>query len=581
MSFGGGANYRITLDYDVQAREALAGIGRIRTDMLSLNATMDVFSKAWSAAKLLEAPLNFNAEMEKSRIIIAGVANATSTWTGGMSSALSEADIMMKGFREDAKASVATTADFVGVAKSLTPALLPAGKTMADVRDITREAVTASTALGIEAAQFSSQLGFIVSGMAGKENVTFVKLFAEEFGRAAKAGKSFTEEFNKKPIEERIEMARAAMARFTPAAKLMENSWSGVVSTMTDTFEITLGDVVQPLFEAIKEELKGWLAWIEKNKAAIQEFVTSAGERLRAVFYDVRDAIKWIVDHKDSIIAIGIGLVGLKGASAAGGAVSGLAGMLGAGGAAGAAKGAAGVAGMAGPVGAMVGVAILGIMEQEAKLAEFRRRKHEEDLALMRTRTAADVAMTSSVGSIAKNFNELEVDLAGWARAGHEFNSFMHATSSAWETELSPETEALIERFEKLGMTTAAMELAFSKVTAAAFMADPLEKAKIDGAIAGRFGSMAGSGGALGPGLLIPKASLRGFLEDAGGAGNEGSAKGRGRFQKITDKKVTVNVVIKNDFKHAYNPDRVTADFVDVIEKYAVNPRHPHNVPVR
>lgn len=298
--------YRIKLDYVADTTGARAGVEGLATKMISLNDVMEIFRKGWNLVESAVRPmLEVNKELEMAKIRIAGIANATEGWTGGISRGMAEASGLIKGFTADAAASVATTTDFVNIGARLAPVLLPAGKSMRDLRDVTKAVVDGASSLGIKLGIAGDQLSRMIMGQAGMDLVTFTTLFASEMN---KFGKDFTRSFNEMTQSKRLESILEKLDKFKAAGSEIEASFTGVTSTLEDVFELTLADVGKPLFEAIKLEIKEWLIWIEENDKAIKEFGRSVGTALVDSFRMVRDTFAFIIDNKEAILAVAVGL---------------------------------------------------------------------------------------------------------------------------------------------------------------------------------------------------------------------------------------------------------------------------------
>ncbi len=320
--------FKIRLDYDANTAKAKSGVDSLGFKMISLNQTLDLFRKGWDlVGKAIRPMIDVNKELEMSRIRIAGIANATEGWTGGISRGLKEATVLMKGFTADAAASVATTRDFVNIGAKLAPVLLPAGKGMSDLRDVTKAVVDGASSLGIELSIAGDQLSRMIMGQAGMDLVTFTTLFAGEMN---KFGKGFTASFNEMTQSKRLELILEKLDKFKAAGAEIENSFTGVTSTLEDLFELTMADVGKPLFEAITKEIKEWLKWIDANRRSVEQFVAGAGQALLDTFRFLRDAIKYIVDHREELMAIAIAWGAVKlGGGLAGMAKGGVGGAMG------------------------------------------------------------------------------------------------------------------------------------------------------------------------------------------------------------------------------------------------------------
>ncbi len=543
--------YTVKIDYSLDPKGAVSGLESIGGKLLSVNAAVDLFRKAWDGISLLAAPIAFNSELEQSKIIIGSVASATEGWVGGMARGIEEADVLVKGFIEDAKASVATTADFVNIAQTIAPALLPLGKGMSDVRETTTLAVAAATSMGLDFQLFAQQFGFIISGMAGRENITFMRMFANEFNRAAAEGESFTKIFNEMPIEERLAAVNEKMKLFGQATEFMGESWKGITSTLEDTWDIFSSKLTLPLFEAIKTELLGWNEHIEGSERMLETIAEDYGKKLVEMFHAARDAAKWLVDHKEELIAIAQAWAAMGVASGLGKLGGGISKMAGKGVLAGS-RIPVEIVGIAGAAAAVLTASIIGGWTR-ADVAE------EEVASLMR---AGEMATTGASASALKSvmattgFGEEEVraltELTPKMRHGMKIvleAGFLDPMADAIEGTLPPAAAKLVEGLKEAGGGVGDLNTTLSNLRE---IVNTIDKEKM----LALWGD-------------IPMADTGLAMEKFGIAARE-------RAKKRV--KPEINVVIKQDFKDNANPDRIKVAVVDEIAKLAANPLHARTV---
>ena len=72
-----------------------------------------------------------------------------------------------------------------------------------------------------------------------------------------------------------------------------------------DNLKIALGKVGLPLFKALTEEMKDWNKWLDANQDKVAEFGKTLSDGLVTGFRAVKSAVQFLVEHSDTIIAIG------------------------------------------------------------------------------------------------------------------------------------------------------------------------------------------------------------------------------------------------------------------------------------
>lgn len=247
--------------------------------------------------------VDYNSTLEQSRIAIAGI---TQTNLGGtINEGLADADVLMKRFQADAKASVGTLADFTAVGQRITGPLLQAGGSMQDIADLTKGAVIASQAFGIDAEVVARDVSQALQGRATQMDVS-TKLLGldpttlnKTMKKSSKEGlKMITGAFNSPAIQ--------AMA------KLQGESFAGQTSTLKDNLQQALGKVGLPLMEKLTAEAKHVNEWIDANGAKIKLWIDKAGSALAVGFDKLKEAVGWIVDNKDTLLALAKAFIGFK-----------------------------------------------------------------------------------------------------------------------------------------------------------------------------------------------------------------------------------------------------------------------------
>ena len=271
--------------------------------------------------------IGFNAGLEQSKITMAGMLRLN--MGGTFAEQMDNASRLVKQFQIDAKASVGTTKDFVSMAQMITRPVTAAGLGMRELRELTKGAVVAARAFGIEAGVAALDIEQALAGqLAAKDR--FARALLEPMGVDRKA-------FNKLEAAQRATVLQQALTQpaIAEMAAAQEKSFAGVVSTFQDGLETAIGKVGLPLFQMLTEEIKSWNTWIDSNTERIEEMGRTLGNAMAYGFGVVRDAVGFLVEHRKvffalakTFLAFQAGKAGVGIAKGIGGAAKGIVGFM-------------------------------------------------------------------------------------------------------------------------------------------------------------------------------------------------------------------------------------------------------------
>lgn len=324
--------YDIETRYKLKDRGMAGKVRKISGEVRGLSGawehakgSLTGFSDVWNAGRAItdglrrasSSLIGFNSDMEQSRITMAGMIrmNTGQTFAEGMKTAQD----MLGRFQKIAKASVGTTKDFVEMATLITRPVLKAKLGMDDLVSVTKGAVIAARAMGIEAGVAALDIEQVLSGQVGKRD-RFARALLEpflekrfgivEYMRKTKKGTlqavSAMDQFNKLTEQQRGGILQAALTQpaIAEMAAAQEQSFSGVISTFQDSLEMAIGKVGLPLFQKITAEVQGWNAWIERNSATLESMGAELGSALAHGFGVVKDAVGFLVEHRKVFFAL-------------------------------------------------------------------------------------------------------------------------------------------------------------------------------------------------------------------------------------------------------------------------------------
>lgn len=249
-----------------------------------LAATAVAATTAGTALAVAHVGKNLSMLEDKGIQLTAVVAAATEQQFGAVRG---ETNKLFAQFRDDAVKSAGETKDFVDTASKLAGPLLGAGKSMADLREITKGVIATAPALGVKFEQAGSDVMRMLQGSAGADLPFFKALQS-----IPSLGIKSAEAFNKLAQDKQIETVQKALTNpaFLAASDEAGDSFSGLISTSQDLAKTMGGLAVSPAFGAIKRGLKSVTATIIEGlgeKGALRGSLETLGERVGHRFEQV------------------------------------------------------------------------------------------------------------------------------------------------------------------------------------------------------------------------------------------------------------------------------------------------------
>jgi hypothetical protein len=301
--------YRVRTVYEVESAQAHANVGKLSGAFDSLGAYADKVGGAMDAvagrifnvgaamaavagagaiAAVKTGLVDINAGLEDAKLGFATVFNILGNT--GMSGGLALAGGLIEQIRDDAKSLPGEFQDFVSMAQNLAAPLINAGKSVEDIRDLTRDTVVAAAGLKVPFEQAAREMAMLVEGHAGGHNILGNKL-----GINAHTLLGNGKEFNKATDVERIAFITNKLQNAKDALPAFSKSWSGLTSTLTDSVKQLLGRATTPLFEKVKTDLERMIALTDSARA--RRLADSVGHELVEAHDKVVHAIDYIHDN--------------------------------------------------------------------------------------------------------------------------------------------------------------------------------------------------------------------------------------------------------------------------------------------
>lgn len=299
---------------------------------LSLGRLGAIAASAFGFHQAKKSLIDFNSSLEQSKIGMAGMFELN--LGGAFSENMERSNALVDRLQVRMKTAVGTTAEAVQIASQLAQPFSAASASLKQMEDMTVGVVVGSKAMGVATEVAARDVDQALRGQFHSVDQFTGKLL----GARGYAGEEGRRKFNAMSMEKRFSTLNTALN--DPALKDMANaqasSYAGVLSTFQDNLEIFMGKVGKPLFQSITKELKQWNEWLDANGETLERIGREAGEYLVAGFQMIKDAVTYVIDHKDTLLTIAKAYAAIKiGSSAfgmAGGIASQVGGLIGAGG---------------------------------------------------------------------------------------------------------------------------------------------------------------------------------------------------------------------------------------------------------
>jgi hypothetical protein len=299
-------------DIDKHARAAAHSTETLSGVLKGLGAAV-LAGSGIHAAK--SAFIDFNRTVQDSKISLSAMleGNYDSTW----SQAQKGASNLYSEFQRFSQLTPVTTQEMLEFGQGIAVSTAQAGGSVKDIIKITEQGVVAAKALGAGGAYASLEISEMLQG-----NVSNRMRFVKQLLGMAHTNE---EEFKKLGAKGRLSLVEKvidsdAMKNATDA---MQSSFSGVISTFEDKLQIGLGRAGKALFEKVTAELARWNEWLDRNGVKIDHIVDQVGSGLVKGFEMAKSAVAWIVEHADTLLAIGEVWAGTKLAGKLGSGISG------------------------------------------------------------------------------------------------------------------------------------------------------------------------------------------------------------------------------------------------------------------
>jgi hypothetical protein len=180
-------------------------------------------------------------------------------------------------------------------------AILPgatAGKSLDNITKMSEKLMAVAKAgFGMSAEFAGREFAEIMEGRASSR----VRLFGvmKQFLKVDDAPR-----FNALSAPERWNRIEKALEHFNPMLEEFGNTWTAIQTTTTTIFNNMIRMGSAPLFEYLKKELAELNDWANKNQEMIERMGRTLATSVIDGFKAIKDVVSFIVQHRDTMIAI-------------------------------------------------------------------------------------------------------------------------------------------------------------------------------------------------------------------------------------------------------------------------------------
>lgn len=238
-----------------------------------LGAAFAAIGGAVGVGRAISGVIGLQSELQTAEFGMAALVSALTNTD--IDSSLKIAREQVGGLREDAAKGAGELTDYTRAFQQILGPAIAAGKTMAETRKLTREALAAGFALrgqpGLQLAPIDV-LQAMTAGV-GERTTPIVNQLLRAIGMT-------NEEFNKLAKPERFDTLSKAFGNMAAGAELMGTSWAAQVDTFKDGVKDIVRDVTRPIFERWSDQLGEANKWMTENRDDMREMAEVWGPRL-------------------------------------------------------------------------------------------------------------------------------------------------------------------------------------------------------------------------------------------------------------------------------------------------------------
>jgi hypothetical protein len=314
--------YRVLTVYDAETRAAEQSVGGLA---IVFDHLINLIERA---GHLLHSVWELDAAAESAQIAMAGLMNAARfPGADDFNRSMVMSSELMKIMRTDAAALSGTYEQMQAIFQATIPVAHEAGQSLISAEKLSGRVMEFGNTFKIPAEFIGREFRQMMEGRASVRNALFKDL-------SMFMGNISGQDFNTLASPEKWQKVTEALAHFDPMFKKVGETGTAQLTTMESYFNQLVRIGSGGMFDGLKHELKEINEWYTKHQEQVDEIAKKLGkelgEGLAHGFAIAKDAIAFIVAHREAIKNIAEAFLLFKGLSMMGGGFSGSTGVAGA-----------------------------------------------------------------------------------------------------------------------------------------------------------------------------------------------------------------------------------------------------------
>lgn len=311
--------YRVLAVYDAETKAAEHNVGGLA---IVLDHMVNLLERA---GHLLHHVWELDTAAESAQIAMAGLMNA-SRFPGAddMNMSMVMSSQLMNTMRTDAAALSGTYEQMQTIFQATIPVAKEAAQSLMSAEKLSGKVMEFGNTFNIPAEFIGGEFRRLMEGQASNRNALFRDL-------SSFMGHIDPKDFNALTSPEKWQKVTDALEHFDPMFKRIGDTGKAQLSTFESYWNQLVRIGTGGVFEGLKHELKEVNDWYTKHQAMVDDMAKKLGkdlgEGLMQTFTIAKDAIAFIVSHREAIKDIAEAFLVFKGFSMLGGGM-GMAGSL-------------------------------------------------------------------------------------------------------------------------------------------------------------------------------------------------------------------------------------------------------------
>lgn len=280
-----------------------AGVGRLEQAFVAARSAAAAFTRTvgtmtapfdWAARKALEigryagaaamgggiaamayGVRSLNAELESTKIGLGSIFNANGI-SRDLPSGMRLAADTIRDMRQDAKQLPGEFSELLEIFRTGAIPAFHAGASTDQFRKLSAQAMAAAKVSSVPIDQAAREFAMLLEGRSGAHNVFGMRLLGLSGDKA--------EAFNKLDPNKRLDTLSRELGKFSASIDVFGGSFEGLSSTFIDNVKEFARLATEPLFERVKDWLKGTNRWLESNGDRMKTWANNIGGHLANAF---------------------------------------------------------------------------------------------------------------------------------------------------------------------------------------------------------------------------------------------------------------------------------------------------------